>query len=221
VNVTSEAACHTCHGSGAAPGTTPTTCPDCGGRGVLDDNQGFFSFSRACPRCAGRGVIVETPCPTCKGRGLEVRPRQIKVRVPAGVEDGQRIRRKGGGGAGRNGGPSGDLFVNVKVAAHPLFGRKGKDLTLTVPVTFAEAVLGAEISVPTLEDPVKLKVPAGTRSGRTFRVRGRGVDNGKGIGDLLATVEVAVPNKLSPAEREAIEALAEASQDSPRAHLGV
>jgi molecular chaperone DnaJ len=221
VNVTSEATCHTCHGSGAAPGTTPTTCPDCGGRGVLDDNQGFFSFSRACPRCAGRGVIVETPCPMCKGRGLEVRPRQIKVRVPAGVEDGQRIRRKGGGGAGRNGGPSGDLFVNVKVAAHPLFGRKGKDLTLTVPVTFAEAALGAEISVPTLEDPVKLKVPAGTRSGRTFRVRGRGVDNGKGIGDLLATVEVAVPNKLSPAEREAIEAFAEASQDSPRAHLGV
>ncbi len=221
VNVTSEAACHTCLGTGAAPGTTPTSCPDCGGRGVLDDNQGFFSFSRTCPRCAGRGVIVETPCPTCNGRGLEVRPRQVKVRVPPGVEDGQRIRRKGGGGAGRNGGPAGDLFVQVQVAAHPLFGRKGKDLTLTVPVTFAEAALGAEITVPTLEEPVKLKVPSGTRSGRTFRVRGRGVNNGKGTGDLLATVEVAVPQKLSAAEREAIQALAVASQDSPRAHLGV
>ena len=221
VNVTSEAACHTCHGSGAAPGTTPSTCPECSGRGVIDDNQGFFSFSRTCPRCAGRGVIVETPCPTCNGRGVEVRPRQVKVRVPPGVEDSQRIRRKGGGGAGRNGGPAGDLFVQVKVAAHPLFGRKGKDLTLTVPVTFAEAALGAEITVPTLEEPVKLKVPPGTRSGRTFRIRGRGVDNGKAMGDLLATVEVAVPKHLSAAEREAIEALAVASQESPRAHLGV
>ncbi len=221
VNVTSEAACEACRGTGAAPGTTPTTCPDCSGRGVIDENQGLFSFSRACPRCAGRGAVVETPCPNCKGRGVEVRPRQVKVKVPAGVEDGQRIRRKGGGGAGRNGGPAGDLFVKVQVAPHPLFGRKGRDLTISVPVTFAEAALGAEITLPTLDDPVTLKIPSGTRSGRTFRVRGRGVDTGKAVGDLLATVEVAVPKKLSPAEREAIEALAAASQESPRAHLGV
>jgi molecular chaperone DnaJ len=222
VNVTSETTCHTCHGSGAAPGTSPVVCPQCSGRGVIDDNQGFFSFSRTCPRCAGRGMIVETPCPTCNGRGVELRPRQVKVRVPAGVDDGQRIRLKGRGAAGRNGGPPGDLYVVVSVAPHQLFGRKGRDLTLTVPVTFAEAALGAEISVPTLDGPVVLKVPSGTRSGRTFRVRGRGIANGKGsAGDLLVTVEVAVPTHLSPAEREAIQALAAAAGESPRAHLGV
>ena len=221
VNVTSETTCQTCHGSGAAPGTSPTVCPECSGRGVLDDNQGFFSFSRTCPRCAGRGMVVETPCPTCRGRGVEVRPRQVKVRVPAGVENGQRIRLKGRGAPGRNGGPAGDLFVVVQVERHPLFGRKGRDLTLAVPVTFAEAALGAEITVPTLEEPVVLKVPPGTKSGRTFRVRGRGISSGKGIGDLLVTVEVAVPTRLSPAQREAIEALADASTESPRAHLGV
>ncbi|HEX6596888.1 MAG TPA: molecular chaperone DnaJ, partial [Acidimicrobiales bacterium] len=195
VNVTSEATCSVCHGSGAAPGTTPTICPDCSGRGVLDDNQGLFSFSRTCPRCAGRGMVVEAPCPQCSGRGVELRPRQVKVRVPAGVDDGQRIRLKGRGAAGRNGGPHGDLYVVVTVASHPLFGRKGKDLTLTVPVTFAEAALGADITVPTLDEPVVLKIPPGTRSGRTFRVRGRGVANAKTVGDLLVTVEVAVPTR--------------------------
>jgi len=221
VNVTSESTCSVCHGSGAAPGTTPTICPDCSGRGVLDDNQGLFSFSRPCPRCAGRGMVVEAPCPQCRGRGVELRPRQVKVRVPAGVDDGQRIRLKGRGGAGRNGGPHGDLYVVVGVASHPLFGRKGRDLTLTVPVTFAEAALGADITVPTLDQPVVLKIPPGTRSGRTFRVRGRGVDNAKSVGDLLVTVEVAVPTKLTSAEREAIEALSAASKESPRAHWGV
>ncbi|MGH9226017.1 MAG: molecular chaperone DnaJ [Acidimicrobiales bacterium] len=221
VNVTSEATCSTCHGSGAAPGTSPVVCPVCSGRGVTDDNQGFFSFSRTCARCGGRGMVVESPCPKCRGAGVELRPRQVKVRIAPGVEHGQKIRRKGGGGAGRNGGPAGDLFVLVHVAPHPMFGRKGRDLTLTVPVTFAEAALGAEISVPTLEGPVKLKVPPGTRSGRTFRVRDRGVTTSKGTGDLLVTVEVAVPTQLSQAEREAIEALASASQESPRAHLGV
>lgn len=221
VNVTSEAPCHVCHGSGAAPGTAPTVCPDCAGRGVIDDNQGLFSFSRACPRCGGRGMVVETPCANCRGRGVEVRPRQVKVRFPAGVEDGQRIPLKGRGGAGRNGGPAGDLHVTVHVAPHPLFGRKGSDLTLSVPVSFAEAALGAEIKVPTLLEPVTLKVPAGTRSGRTLRVKGRGIDTKRGLGDLLVTVEVAVPTKLSPAEREAIEALASAATQSPRAHLGV
>jgi molecular chaperone DnaJ len=221
VNVTSEATCSTCHGSGAAPGTSPTVCPRCGGRGVLDDNQGFFSFSRPCPRCGGRGMVVETPCPTCGGSGTELRPRQVKVRIPPGVDNDQRIRLKGRGAAGPNGGPPGDLYVTVKVAPHPVFGRKGRDLTVTVPVTFAEAALGAEIKVPTLDDPVTLRIPPGTRSGRTFRVRKRGVPAASGTGDLLVTVEVAVPTKLSAAEREAIEALAANSTDSPRAHLGV
>src|SRR5437868_13520128 len=222
VNLTSEMACHTCHGSGAAPGTAPVVCPTCGGRGAVEDNQGPFSFSRACPRCSGRGTIVESPCPTCKGSGVERRPRQVKVRIPAGVDDGQRIRLKGRGGAGRNGGPPGDLYVIVHVAPHDLFSRKGKDLLLSVPVTFPEAALGAEIKVPTLDGgPVTLRVPAGTRSGRTFRVKGRGVPVSKGAGDLLVTTEVAVPAKLTAEQREAVEALAESTKQSPRTHLGV
>jgi len=141
--------------------------------------------------------------------------------VPAGVADGQRIRLKGRGGAGINGGPAGDLYVVVHVAAHELFGRKGSDLTLTVPVTFAEAALGAEVTVPTLDKPVTLKIPPGTRSGRTFRVRGHGVPSGSKPGDLLVTIEVAVPAKLSDDERSAIEKLAAVSGESPRRHLGV
>jgi molecular chaperone DnaJ len=221
VNVTGEATCRTCHGTGAAPGTSPVICPRCSGRGVIDDNQGFFSFSRTCPQCGGAGMFVESPCPTCGGSGVERRPRQVRVRIPAGVTDGQRIRLKGRGGAGRNGGPSGDLYVTVHVAPHSLFGRRGRDLTLTVPVTFAEAALGAEIAVPTLDGTVTVKVPPGTRSGRTLRVRKRGIQTPNGTGDLLVTVEVAVPTNLSAAERQAIEALAAASTESPRSHLGV
>jgi molecular chaperone DnaJ len=221
VNLTSEAPCSTCHGSGAAPGTSPVVCPRCAGRGVLDDNQGLFSFSRACPECGGRGMKVETPCPTCRGTGSEVRPRQVKVRIPAGVDEGQRIRLKGKGGSGGMNGVPGDLFVTVHVSPHPLFGRKGRDLTLTVPVTFTEAVLGADVTVPTLEGPVVVRMPAGTKSGRTFRVKGRGVPVARGVGDLLVTIEVAVPTHLSAAERDAVEALALASTESPRSHLGV
>jgi molecular chaperone DnaJ len=224
VHLTSDAACDTCHGSGAAPGTSPRTCPRCSGRGVTDENQGFFSFSSPCRECGGRGSVIETPCPTCRGTGVTRRARQVKVRIPAGVEDGQRIRLKGRGGAGRNGGPAGDLYVVVHVDRHELFGRRGRDLTITVPITFAEAALGAEVSVPTLGDPVTLKIPAGTRSGRTLRVKGRGVTSASAngaAGDLLVSVEVAVPQKLSAAERKAIEALAAASDESPRAHLGV
>jgi len=223
VNVTSEAPCSTCHGSGAAPGTTPVVCSRCGGRGVTSENQGLFSFSRACPQCAGRGMVVEHACPTCRGTGIENRPRQVKVRIPAGVDDSQRIRVKGRGAPGRGGGsPPGDLWVTVRVAPHDMFGRKGRHLTLTVPITFAEAALGAEVTVPTLDGSVVLRVPPGTRSGRTFRVRGRGVaDEKSSAGDLLVTTEVAVPTKLSPAQREAIEALATASTESPRTHLKV
>jgi molecular chaperone DnaJ len=219
VGVVSDVACSTCHGTGAAPGTSPVICGVCGGRGVVDDNQGFFSFSTPCRACGGTGMRVETPCPTCSGSGLERRPRNVKVRVPAGVEDGQRIRVAGRGGAGYEGGPAGDLYVVVRVASHDLFGRKGRDLTLTVPITFAEAALGATVTVPTLGPPVTLKVPAGTKSGRTFRVRGKGVA-GSPAGDLLVTVEVSVPERLSDAEREAIEKLAAATLDSPRSYLG-
>ncbi|MDQ3757924.1 MAG: molecular chaperone DnaJ [Actinomycetota bacterium] len=221
VNVTSEAPCRTCHGTGAAPGTSPVICSTCGGRGVVDDNQGFFSFSQPCPTCRGTGMRVETPCRACRGGGLEHRPRQVKVRVPAGVDDGQRIRVKGRGGAGHNGGPPGDLSVVVRVAPHDIFGRRGKDLTLAVPVSFPEAALGASITVPTLDGAVTLKMPPGTPSGRTFRVRGRGVPASSGAGDLLVTVEVVVPDELSDAQRQAVEAFAAASPESPRGHLGV
>jgi molecular chaperone DnaJ len=219
VSVYSDAACNTCHGTGAAPGTSPVICAVCGGRGVVDDNQGFFSFSTPCRTCGGTGMRVETPCPTCSGTGVERRQRNVKVRIPAGVEDGQRIRVAGRGGAGYNGGPAGDLYVVCRVSSHDLFGRKGRDLTLTVPITFAEAALGATVTVPTLGSPVTLKIPAGTRSGRTFRVRGKGVAASP-PGDLLVTVEVAVPERLTDAEREAIEKLAAASLDSPRSYLG-
>lgn len=223
LHLTSDAVCSTCHGSGARPGTTPHACPRCGGRGVVDENQGFFSFSQPCPRCGGQGFLVEDPCPTCRGSGVERRPREVKVRIPPGVDDGQRIRLKGRGGPGRNGGPPGDLYVTARVGPHPIFGRRGRDLTITVPITFPEAVLGADIRVPTLDGgSVTLRIPAGTRSGRTFRVRGRGVPTTKGTGDLLVTVEVAVPQRLTDEERKAVEALAAATDGrSPRAHLGV
>ena len=222
VHLTSEAACSRCDGSGAEPGTTPVVCPTCGGRGVLDENQGFFSFSQPCADCGGRGIRIENPCVNCRGTGVEHRPREIKVRVPQGVREGQRIRLKGRGGPGRNGGPPGDLHVTVHVGTHPVFGRSGDDLTVTVPVTFAEAALGAEIAVPTLTgDAVTIRIPPGTRSGKVFRVAERGVARGSKTGSLLVTVEVAVPAKLSAEERKAIETLASVSTESPRAHLGV
>ena len=220
VHLTSDAACSTCHGSGARPGTSPSTCSQCGGRGVLDDNQGFFSLSQPCPGCGGRGRVVSDPCTSCHGNGIERRPRQVKVRIPAGVKDAQRIRLKGRGGPGRHGGPSGDLYVVVEVAPHTLFDRKGKNLTITVPLSFAEASLGATVEVPTIDGgSVKLKVPAGTPTGKTFRVKGKGVDAKSGQGDLLVTIEVVVPPKLTDAQRTAIENLADLFPESPRAHL--
>ncbi len=223
VNVTSEARCQTCNGTGAAPGSSPVTCKRCGGKGVLEDNQGLFSLSRICPDCGGRGTVIETPCPTCNGSGVTRRTRQVKVRIPPGVEGGQHIRVKGRGAAGRNNGPPGDLFVTVRVGRHPMFGRRGRNLTLTVPVSFSEAALGTTIRVPTLDQPVSLKVPPGTSSGQTFRVRGRGVPayGSKPPGDLLVTVDVVVPKVLSDEQRSVIEKLARISEDDPRSFLGV
>ena len=220
LHLVSDAVCNTCTGSGAAPGTGPVRCGTCMGRGVVEDDQGMFAMSRACPSCGGRGVRIEQPCPTCRGTGVERRPREIKVRIPAGVSDGQRIRLKGRGDPGRQGGQPGDLYVTCRVAPHPVFAMDGRNLRVTVPITFAEAALGADIEVPTIDGGrVKVRIPAGTRPGRTFRVKGRGVATGKGTGDLMVSVEVAVPAKLSPEERAAVEALAAAATESPRAHL--
>ncbi|MGH8976941.1 MAG: molecular chaperone DnaJ [Acidimicrobiia bacterium] len=219
VRFRSDAVCHTCHGNGAAPGTSPETCPQCHGAGTIAVDQGPFSFSQVCPTCGGRGQVIPTPCPTCHGRGVEVRDREVKVRVPTGVADGQRIRVKGRGGAGASGGPSGDLYVVVHVQPHPLFGRNGSDLTLHVPVTFAEAALGADVRVPTLDGQVTVRIPAGTPSGKVMRVRGKGVANGKGSGDLLVTVDVQVPGELNDEQRAAVDNLAQVLDPDPRAAL--
>jgi len=223
VNITSDVVCHTCSGTGAAPGTSPIVCPNCHGRGVTDENQGFFSFSQMCRECGGSGMKIETPCPTCHGAGIERGARQIKVRIPAGVNDGQRIRLKGRGGAGANGGPPGDLYVVVHVGEHKVFGRRGNDLTLNLPLTFPEATLGATVKVPTLDGPVTLRIPPGTKNAKVFRVRGRGVPVAGKPGDLLVTADVAVPKDLNDEEKAAVEALAEAGagNPSPRRHLGV
>jgi molecular chaperone DnaJ len=223
VSFTAEAACSVCHGSGAKPGTLPQTCPDCGGSGHIAVDQGPFSFSQVCPTCGGRGAIITEGCANCRGRGVEVRPRDVKVRIPVGVDDGQRIKVKGRGGAGANGGPSGDLYVVVHVRPHPVFGRKGRlDLTVRVPLTFAEATLGAAVKVPTLTEPVTLKVKGGTKPGTTQKVKGRGIVPAKGSpGDLYVTYDVDVPDKPSKEQRQALEALAAAFPGNPREQLGV
>jgi molecular chaperone DnaJ len=223
VNVRGEGRCPTCSGSGAAPGSAPVVCPRCAGRGYLDEPQGLFSLSTVCPECAGRGTKIEKPCPTCKGSGVTSQTRTVKVRIPPGVEDGQRIRVKGRGEAGRANGPAGDLYVAVHVGKHPVFGRRARNLTVTVPVTYPEAALGTTVKVPTLDEAVTLRIPAGTPTGKTFRVKGRGVpSHGRsGPGDLLVTVEVTVPKALTDEQRAAVEHLAQVSTEAPRAHLGV
>ncbi len=220
IKVKGAAACSHCGGSGAEPGTQVTTCPTCGGRGVVAQNQGFFSFSQPCPQCRGSGRIIETPCSVCRGSGTETRTRDVNVRVPAGVQDGNTLRIRGKGAPGRNGGPQGDLLVRVRVAASQRFGRKANDLTITVPITYPEAVLGTKLEVPTLNGAVKLKIPAGTPSGKTFRVRGKGVIPERGrAGDLLVTVQVAVPTKVGKEEKQLIEDLAKHETDDVRSHL--
>ncbi len=218
LRLSSDAPCPDCSGTGARSGTLPRVCPDCEGVGMRAASVGgAFTMNETCPTCRGRGLVVDDPCPTCHGSGRGLSNRTISARIPPGVKDGQRIRLRGKGAAGERGGPAGDLFVNVKVAPHPLFGRKGDNLTLTVPVSFDEAALGAEIKVPTLGGaPVTLKVPPGTPNGRSFRVRGRGVPRTSGpakgsTGDLLVTVEVQVPAVLNAKARDAVQAYREAT----------
>lgn len=221
LRVDGPAICTTCGGSGAAPGTTPVTCQVCGGTGAVAQNQGLFSVSEPCTACGGSGRQIPTPCPTCSGSGRQLRTREIRARIPAGVKDGARIRLKGKGEAGPAGGQPGDLYVRVHVTPHPLFARKGDDLILHVPVSMAEAALGTKITVPTLEDPVTLKVSPGTEPGRTMRVRGRGAPKpGGGRGDLLVTIDVVVPKKLSRHQRKLLEDFAATDgAEQLRAHL--
>ncbi|MGI8576972.1 MAG: molecular chaperone DnaJ [Nocardioidaceae bacterium] len=210
MRLSSEAACPACSGTGARAGTVPRVCPNCEGSGMQTSSQGgVFAMTEPCRECLGRGLVVDDPCPVCHGSGRGTSTRTIQARIPAGVKDGQKIRLRGKGAPGEHGGPDGDLYVTVHVKAHPLFGRKGDNLTLTVPVRFDEAALGASIAVPTVTgQSVTLKLPEGTPNGRTFRVKGRGATRRDGSkGDLLVTVDVQTPQQLDDASRAAIEAL--------------
>lgn len=223
IQMVSDAPCEVCHGTGARAGSMPHVCPTCQGSGMTTSTSGgVFAVSEPCRECRGRGLVVDDPCPECGGSGRGRSTKTMQVRIPAGVTDGQRIRIKGKGSAGENGGAAGDLYVLVHVNPHPIFGRKDDNLTVTVPVTFAEAALGAEINVPTLQGgSVRLRIPAGTPQGRTFRVRGKGVSKANGThGDLLVTVEIAVPPVLNDQAKEHLLAYAQASgQGDPRAKL--
>ena len=219
----SDAPCEACRGTGAKAGTVPRVCPTCEGSGMQTSTSGgVFAVTEPCRDCRGRGMVVDDPCPVCHGSGRGKSAKAMQVRIPAGVTDNQRIRLKGKGGAGENGGAAGDLYVTVQVRSHPIFGRKGDNLTLTAPVNFTEAALGAEIEVPTLGgQPVKLRIPPGTPNGRTFRVRGKGVRRRDGTrGDLLVSVEVLVPAALNDQARQALASYAEAvGSADPRAKL--
>ncbi len=223
LRLTSPGRCERCGGTGARPGSAPRTCPTCSGAGLVSSSQGAFAFSEPCRDCRGTGRLIDDPCPECGGDGVSTRTRTLTVRIPAGVADGQQVRLKGQGEPGRGGAAAGDLYVRVHVTAHRLFGRSERnsdDLTLTVPVTFPELALGSTLTVPTLESIVSLRIPAGTTSGRTFRVRGRGVEKRSTKGDLLVTVEVAVPTALDDAATAALRSYAEATTAfDPRADL--
>jgi molecular chaperone DnaJ len=218
LRVTGDGACDTCGGSGAAPGTTPVRCETCGGRGQVTVDQGPFSFAQPCQRCGGRGQRIESPCATCTGTGRVVKPRQLTVKLPAGVKDGAVIRVPGRGGPGADGGPPGDVLVSVHVAPHPLFGRRGDDVTLEVPVTYTEAVLGTKLTVPTPRGGTRtIKVPAGSASGRTLRVRGEGAPKrGGGHGDLRVTLRIDVPARPSRDQKRLLEQLAELDDTTTR-----
>ena len=213
--------CPVCHGSGAEPGTSPITCPECGGRGVIAQNQGFFALSTPCPRCGGAGTIIENPCHRCGGAVTVRATKKYTVKIPPGIKSGNKIRLKGKGQPSPSGGPPGDLFVKVEVAESPRFHRRGDDLIITVPVTFPEAALGTKVEVPTTNGNISLKIPKGSQNGRMLRVKGKGAPHVKdgGNGDLLVKVKVVVPTDLSKAQKEALESYSKLRVENPREDL--
>jgi molecular chaperone DnaJ len=223
VTVPKAERCTTCHGSGAKPGTRPTTCPRCGGRGIDAQSQGLFSISQPCPQCGGAGEIIEDPCPTCGGSGLTQQTKRYKVNIPAGVKDGGRVRLAGKGEAGPRGGPAGDLYVITRVASSPVFKRLDDgNLEVAVPISIPEALRGGTIEVPTLEGTKKIKVAPGTRHGSVQRLRGEGPPRpkGRGRGDIRYRLEIDVPEQLTDEQSEATEKLAESLNGTdPRAEL--
>jgi molecular chaperone DnaJ len=221
VTIETRETCGTCKGSGAKPGTSPRLCPECNGRGVRGRNLGGFALSEPCPRCGGNGTVIDAPCETCAGAGTVPTQRRFQVKIPPGVKDGTRIRLRGKGQPGVAGGPPGDLFVVSQVAPSRLFTRQGDDLVLEVPVTFAEAALGAKVEIPTTDGPIALTVPPGSEPGKLLRVRGRGAPrlNSEGRGDLLARLRVQVPSTLTKQQREALERFANLDKRDPRETL--
>lgn len=218
ISVPKSVECITCGGTGAAPGTGPTTCPQCGGRGVTTQNQGFFALSQECHLCGGQGTVVQHPCKECSGQGVVQGLRKFTVPIPAGVKDGTKIRLKGKGEPGRHGGPPGDLFVLVRVEESPLYQRRGQDLVLDVPISFPEAALGAAVTIPTPDGRVSLKVPAGVHEGTLLRVKGKGVPGlgGKKRGDLLARIRLTTPTRLTKEEKQLYERLRDVQRGTPR-----
>jgi molecular chaperone DnaJ len=223
VDVQRTESCPTCHGSGAAPGTSPATCTVCQGSGHVAQGQGMFSFSRPCPRCGGTGKVIETPCSTCRGKGQVVRAKPVTVQIPPGVTDGGKIRFKGKGESGVSGGPAGDLYVVTRIKPHPYFTREGADVALELPVTVAEAALGAQLEVPTPSGRVKLKVAAGTQDGKVYKLPGKGAPHlkGSGTGDMKVRVRVVVPGELNAEQKELLKRFASSrgTTDDVRAHL--
>jgi len=212
------ASCEDCDGSGAAPGTSASTCPECQGAGQVRVSQGFFSVQQTCPRCRGQGRVVSDPCRSCGGAGRREKRKTLSVKIPAGVDTGDRIRLTGEGEAGMNGGPPGDLYVQVEVNEHPIFVRDGRHLYCEVPISFPDAALGGELEVPTLDGRVKLKIPAETQTGKVFRLRGKGVTQvrGGGVGDLLCKVLVETPVKLTDSQKQLFEQLKESLGSSEK-----
>jgi molecular chaperone DnaJ len=220
IEVAKLAECETCHGTGAAKGSQASTCDSCGGAGQVRISQGFFQLQQTCPRCRGSGTIIRNPCDTCLGQGRVRRSRNLSVKVPAGVDNGDRVRLTGEGEAGRNGGPPGDLYVEIHVREHPIFERDGEHLSCEVPVSFATAALGGSVGVPTLEADVVVKIPAETQSGRVFRLRDKGVKpvRGGARGDLFCRVVVETPVHLSAEQRELVRRLEESLKAHPDKH---
>ena len=212
IQIPRQETCESCNGSGAAPGSKATTCPQCHGRGQLRYQQGFFTVARTCGQCRGTGQVIAKPCQTCHGAGRVQKQRKITVRIPAGIATGQRLRLSGEGEAGPNGGSAGDLYVVVHVQEHPFFQREGNDLYCEIPLNFPTLALGGEIMIPTLDGEEAFAVPEGTQSGQTFRVRGKGMPDvtGRGRGDLLVTVKVVTPKKLTKEQRKLLEQLSSA-----------
>jgi len=216
INVTKPSLCESCNGSGAGKGATAKVCSVCGGRGQVISSRGIFSIAQSCPRCQGAGRVIDKPCPTCGGAGRRDKAVKIKIKVPAGVEGGSRLRSSGNGEAGAHGAPPGDLFVVIHVKKHEIFSRDGDDLVCEIPISFVQAALGATIEVPTLTAPAEIKVPPGTQAGMVFRLKGKGVRNvqGYGLGDLLVRVKIEIPERLNAAQRGKLEEFAKLCDES-------